>query len=239
MRLTATWSFLFLVISPAHAAEFRVAVDQAPVFSQPSADGSPVGALPLGKRLHSLSEEASFLKVRSRSGRSLWIQKTFLHPVPPSHEYDVSQDAQSELPFFESSFKRLRLDLGGAGGSLSGQSFIEVSGGLEYFMMERLSWRNAVFYRLNRLLNDVYGLDSSARGNGNLALGPLKLRGILGAGFRFATGGQESPFLEVGGFARLSEFELGFMLKYLVPLNNSNPQVAIYSVVFSGATGFF
>jgi hypothetical protein len=239
MRLTATWWVLLLGVFSAHASEFRVTVDQTPVFTKPSADSGSLGALPLGKRVHSLSEEGAFLKIRSRAGRSLWVPKASLLPVTPSDVYEVSLDAQSELPVFESSFKRLRLDLGASGGSFSGQTFIEVAGGLEYFMMERLSWRNALFYRLNRLLSDIYGFDSSARGNGNLSLGALKLRGIIGAGFRFATSGQEAPFLEVGGFARLSAFELGFMLKYLVPINNSTPNVAIYSAVFSGATGFF
>lgn len=231
--------FLLLCSALAHATELQIQNDETPVYSEPSKKSAPLGYLPKGKRVHSSDEEDAFIRIRSRTDRQLWIEKTHAAALPPSDGYDVVADAQSEVAIVFPTFKRLRLDMGAAGGSVSGQGFVEGALGLEYFMMERLSWRNAVFYRVNRVNSDIYGIDSSARGNGNLSLGTLKLRGIIGAGFRFATRGQEAPFAEVGGFARLTEFELGFMLKYLLPLNSTNPSVAIYSLVFSGSTGFF
>lgn len=239
MKLRVEYFFLLLLCSSINAAEYRVKADNTPVYSEPSTSSSNLGLLHKDKRLHSSREEGEFLRVKSRSGRDLWIQKSQVAAVATSDAYDVTTDVQSEVPAFEPSFKRLRLDFGAAGGSMAGEGFAELAMGLEYFMMERLSWRNAAFYRLNKSRPDIMGLDSSVRGNGNLPLGGLRLRGIIGAGFRFATRGQEAPFIELGGLSRFRDFEVGFMLKYLMPVSGSNPNVAIYSLVFSGATGFF
>lgn len=236
--ITRALLITFFCCASSYATAYRT-TQPTPVYASPSSQSAALGNLPKHKQVHSVDEEGAFIKIRSRSGRTLWVQKSHLGPVPESDLYDVEADAQSELPVSEAAFRRLRLDFGAAGGTFSNQSFIEVATGLEYFMMERLSWRNALFYRFNRILSDIYGFDTSARGNGNLPLGALKLRGIIGAGFRFATAGQQAPFAEIGGFAVLKGFELGLMLKYLVPVNSSNPNVAIYSVVFSGSAGFF
>jgi len=209
------------------------------VFTEPSTNSTNLGQLHKGKHLHSSREEGQFFRVRSRSGRDLWVEKAKVSLVTDADAYDVNTDVQSEVSVFEPVFRRLRLDFGAAGGSVAGAGFAEMAVGLEYFMMERLSWRNAVFYRLNKGSADIMGFDSSVRGNGNLPLGGLRLRGIIGAGFRFATRGQEAPFVELGGLSRFRDFEIGFMLKYLVPVSRANPNVAIYSLVFSGATGFF
>jgi hypothetical protein len=239
MKLRVEWCLLLLLCSSIYAAEYRVEADNTPVYAEPSTTSANLGLLHKGKRLHSSREQGEFLRVKSRSGRDLWIQKSRVTAVSTSDAYDVSTDVQSEVPVFEPTFKRLRLDIGASGGSMAGEGFAEIALGLEYFMMERLSWRNAVFYRLNRTQPDIMGLDSSVRGNGNLPLGALRLRGIIGAGFRFATRGQEAPFVELGGLSRFRDFELGFMLKYLVPVSSPHPNVAIYSLVFSGAAGFF
>lgn len=226
---------------PSHADEMRILKDKTPVHSEPSTQSKVLGHLPKDKRVHTVSDQNGFSRIRSRSGQTLWVQSSEIEAIHSQESSDIQNDVQSELPLREPVFKRLRLDAGGAGGSVLGQNFFEGFVGLEYFMMERLSWRNAFFYRFARAGTDSFGLDSSVRGNGNLPLGALRLRGIIGAGYRFATPDGSAPFAEAGAYATLRGFDVGVMVKYLAHslANSATPNVFIYSIVLSGSAGFF
>lgn len=221
--------------------ELRVENEHSPVYSEPRADAEVLGYLPKGKRAQSVDEEGAFFRVRSRSGRHLWIGKTSVGPVLSSDPYDVSSDVLAQHPNGEPDFRRIRLDMGASGGRTGNESFLEGALGVEYYMMERLSLRNALFYRRSQVREDSFGLDVSVRGNGKLLLGALGLRGILGTGYRLTTEGSGALFYEVGGFAALAGFDIGLMLKYLHNSlgDSSRENVVVYSVVFSGTTGFF
>lgn len=240
MRFPAALVLVCLNTAVFAAEEHRVSAKQAAVHTSPSDEAPLVGYLTQGKHIWVVEEKNQFARLRSRSGKTLWIKSTELLPVLRTDKYDL--DADVDAAFAPSSdFKRIRIDLGAAGGRSRGDSFIEGAAGLEYFMLERLSWRNAVFYRRFQVLGDFFGLDTSVRGNGNLPLGALKLRGIIGAGYRFAGGEEGAPFAEVGGFAALGGFDIGVMLKYLNRSisDSTRDDVVIYSVVLSGGGGFF
>ncbi len=224
-----------------HADERRVITNHAPVHAEPSRQSEVIGHLPKGKRTWVTDQSGDFAKLRSRSRRSLWLLKKDLEALPDSEPYEVSTDVDAPFALGVSDFKRIRLDLGGSAGRVQNESFLEVAAGVEYFMMERLSWRNSVFYRRYQVAPDFIGLDTSVRGNGNLPLGPLRLRGIIGVGYRFATAQEGAPFAEVGGFAELKGFDVGLMLKVLNRsiFDSSRENVVLYSVVLSGGTGFF
>lgn len=223
----------------ANPQELRVEKDQATVYSEPSGKAPVLGHLPKGKRAHLADEEGDFFRVRSRSGKDLWVHKSDLTVVTDAAPYDVTTDVQSEMPGREPNFKRIRLDMGASGGRFQNESIVEGAFGVEYFMMERLSLRNALFLRRAQVSRDYMGLDISVRGNGNLPLGALGLRGIIGAGYRFTTTGEGAPFGEVGGFAALRGFDIGVMMKYVVNSVSNREDGVIYSIVFSGAAGFF
>lgn len=244
MRRTCHLALIVFIalVANLRAEELRVRTDMAPVFSEPTEDSKIVGRLPKDSDVHVVSESGDFFRLRSHSGRSLWLQKKNAGPKPDPDPYALQSDVLAVLPDSAPRFKRIHLDVGGAGGTALDQSFFEGSIGLEYFMMERLSWRNSVFYRFAGILDDSYGLDSSIRGNGGLALGSLGLRGIIGLGYRFSNQlGGSAPFAEAGGFAALGGFDVGMMAKYLIhsAADPNRANVFIYSLILSGATGFF
>jgi hypothetical protein len=223
------------------AQEVRSIVDSAAVHSTPSEAAPVVGHLPKGQRAFVTEEAAGFSKLRSRSRRDLWTKKSNLRLLDDGAVYDLARDVEPLYLVAEPDFKRVRLDFGGSGGTEQSIGFLEVALGVEYFMMERLSLRNAVFYRRSESQSDFFGLDTSVRGNGRLPLGALRLRGIIGAGYRFAGNDNGAPLVEVGGFAAIRGFDVGVMLKYLHYRfsDSSRSGVVIYSVVFSGTAGFF
>jgi hypothetical protein len=231
----------FLLATAALASEQQALRDKVPVFSEAHPRSPIAGYLKLGQRVQTASEAGLFVRLETRSGKKLWVRAEDLGPVTDKGEYDLSSDLQVRPKHSDPPFKRLRLDMGGAGGSFQGQSFFEASVGLEYFMMERLSWRNSFFYRFAGVLRDSFGLDSSVRGNGNLPLGSLRLRGLIGAGYRFASPAGSAPFMEVGASAALGGFDVGLVTKFIALslTDSSQPNVFLYSIVLSGSTAFF
>lgn len=241
--MTSRWIWtagLFLCL-PLWAQERRITLKKTPVYAKPSAQSELAGHLPEGTRTWLADEDDEFSKLRTRSGKDLWVRNSDLGRLPTSEKYSLVEDIEPEFFTSMPAFKRIRLDLGGSAGRAQNESFLEAAIGVEYFMMERLSWRNAIFFRHYQTQDDFFGLDTSVRGNGNLPLGPLKLRGIIGAGYRFAKASEGAPLVEIGGFAALKGFDIGVMVKYLHRSisDASRENILIYSVVLSGNSGFF
>ncbi len=241
--MTSRWIWIVGVILTltSEAQERRVTLNKSPVYTHPSANAELAGHLPEGTRIWLADEDDTFSKIRTRSGKDLWIRNAELGPISRGDKYDLREDVEPEFFTSMPAFKRIRLDLGGSAGRSQSESFLEAAIGVEYFMMERLSWRNAIFFRHYQVQDDFFGLDTSIRGNGNLPLGPLKLRGIIGAGYRFAKASEGAPLVEAGGFAALKGFDIGVMVKYLHRSisDASRENILIYSVVLSGNSGFF
>ncbi len=240
MLLKTTMALLFCYTT-VFASERRVTTENTAVYTKPNADSSIVGHLAKGQRAWVMEESGEFAKLRSRTRRELWALRSHLEEIKPSEPYNLGVDVDAPFLAGDSDFKRIRFDLGGATGRALNESFLELAVGVEYFMMERLSWRNSIFYRRYQVASDFMGLDTSVRGNGNLPLGALRLRGILGVGYRFATAIEGAPFVELGGFAELKGFDIGLMVKYLNRsiFDPDRENVFVYSVVLSGGAGFF
>lgn len=138
--------------------------------------------------------------------------------------------------------RRLSMDLSGTGGSSQGQSFLEASLGLNYALLEQLTWRNALFFRLSGVPANLLGLDSSIRAHQDLELGALGVRGIAGLGYRVATAATAmAPFVEAGVVFSVGNFDFGLIGKYLfLSLHNaSEPNQFLYSIVLSGSAVVF
>lgn len=113
-------------------------------------------------------------------------------------------------------------DLGGASGSDNGDSYAEIHLGLNWFMVDWLNWRNAIFTRFGTDLPSVNGLDSSL-----LATLALETSGhgfgvelFAGPGLRFATANNSGAFVEGGMVFNLAGLHIGAGARCIDYYNN-------------------
>ena len=120
-------------------------------------------------------------------------------------------------------FHTLTYDLGISFGTYNKKSYTEVDLGLNYFFLQWLAWRNAVFYRGIENGDNFSGLDSSARAIYDSPSSNLGFTTFGGVGYRFANHDANAPFLEAGLSLKLAGIRIGGGVKsVLYSMKNSN-----------------
>ena len=132
---------------------------------------------------------------------SLWF---FTNPAFAADE-SKSSDSSDDT--------KLTYDLGVSSGSFAGTSYAEAELGLNYYFVDYMAWRNAVFYRFQSGIPNAFGIDTSLRGVlalGNRALG---FTAFAGPGFRFINKGYDAPFAEAGAAIKVAGLSIGAGVK--------------------------
>lgn len=120
-----------------------------------------------------------------------------------------------------SSRSKLSYDLGGGSGSYNGETYTEITLGLNWNVEDWLNWRNAAFTR-SGAGGSVNGLDSSLRLQGKMASegGGLGVDGFIGPGVRLATNDNTAVFGEAGLVFTLGGLHIGGGAKALTYIAN-------------------
>lgn len=105
----------------------------------------------------------------------------------------------------------LSYDLGGSSGSYGNQTYTEINLGLNWYVVDWLNWRNAVFTRFGSNIDSVTGLDSSLRltYTAESQDGGLGFQAFAGPGFRFASANNNAALAEAGVLLRLGGLVIG------------------------------
>ncbi len=148
-----------------------------------------------------------------------------------------AQGARRAAPVVQD-YPKFTLDLGVSVGSYSGVSYTEANLGLNTYFADWFIFRNAAFGRFASGLDDVYGLDSSARFVGRLGEGSrVGLTAFAGPGYRMVNRGDNAPFAEAGTLLRLGGFSIGGgakVLFYNSSLEGRPASDTIYFLILAG-----
>ena len=199
----------------------------APLFTSPNDSKRTAAGLKKGRRIQiSGPEQGGFYPLSTKAGGRVWIRKsdvtseTIAQQASPDYEPvqpPPKRAARGGGKSFGFGIERVTYDLGGSTGSVQGGgSYTEINLGLNLFFGEFLSWRNAVFGRFMSGVENIYGLDTSARGLLSLSGSALGLSIFAGPGYRFVTRGTHVPFAEAGLVVRLAGFSIGGGVKTLL-----------------------
>jgi hypothetical protein len=112
--------------------------------------------------------------------------------------------------------ERITYDLGASTGQFLGRSYTEATLGVNLYFNEYFAWRNAGFARFVQDRENVYGLDSSARGVFSAAGSGLGFTVFGGPGYRFVNRGDHAPFAEAGLVLRAGGLSVGGGVKTLM-----------------------
>lgn len=198
---------------PLYADERFTLLKNAPVHAAPDSGSKRLGVLKKGRGVTVQEKRGAYYRVKTRSGKALWIHERYLR----NPDYDAAADVAGESPRrsdADSGFDRWRYDFSAAFGSNAAGEFYELSGGLEYFFIRQLSWRNAPFYRIQSG-NNSYGLDTTIRGNLTIE-GPPRIAFMVGAGGRFTSEALHVPVAEVGLRTSIGGSNIGGSVKVLM-----------------------
>lgn len=116
---------------------------------------------------------------------------------------------------------KVTYDLGGGSGSYNGETYTEITLGLNWNVEDWLNWRNAAFTR-GGAGGSVNGLDSSLRLQGKVASegGGFGVDGFIGPGVRLATNDNTAVFGEAGLLFTLGGLRIGGGAKALTYIQN-------------------
>jgi hypothetical protein len=133
----------------------------------------------------------------------------------PRQASDSPQPAREPLGGFLG-IERITYDLGASTGQFLGRSYTEATLGVNLYFNEYFAWRNAGFARFVQDRENVYGLDSSARGIFSAAGAGLGFTVFGGPGYRFVNRGDHVPFGEAGLVLRAGGVAVGGGVKTLL-----------------------
>ncbi|MBX9765859.1 MAG: SH3 domain-containing protein, partial [Bdellovibrionales bacterium] len=178
------------------------------VYAQPQAQAKAVGKLPKGKVVEVVSESRDgFYRVRSKTGKELWIQEQDISPLesiteeildPPTPGSPAAEAAT------ESEYPKFTIDLGGAAGSRPGVNYTEIQLGTNIYFKKWIAWRNALFGQLATGFETTYGLDSSVRLFAHLVQNDAVALTLFGGpGYRVLNKGTNDGFVEAGFSSRI------------------------------------
>ena len=199
------------------SVEIEVIVPEALIYIAPDTSSKVVGKLERGKKVQASGPlREGFYKLKSRSGRRLFLQVTEVREIQfdKSDLFEVPEKRQPQPrqarrprqgPY-------LTWDLGASSGNVGDVSYSEVNLGLNWFLKDWLAWRNAGFYRFVNFegVDNIYGLDSMFRFYQRFDFS--RLAGITffgGPGFRFINEGDNVPFAEGGLIIKLAGLSIG------------------------------
>lgn len=209
--------FVAVFVISVVASAYNVVVDAptAAIYDRP--DGNAISRVTSGQKLRATTtKQSGYIKLQTKSGRQMWIRESDVVRDPEEVQDDLVTVDEEDAEAAEASYNKLTWDLGVSSGASGGRSYTEGSLGLNYFFMDWLAWRNAVFARFTTPEN-VYGLDSSLRAFANLGLTEKSSLTLFGGpGYRFMTKGTNTPFLEGGVVAKLGGFNIGGGLKHFM-----------------------
>lgn len=117
---------------------------------------------------------------------------------------------------------RVSYDLSGAVGSYNGESYTEITLGLNWMMSDWFNWRNSVFSRSGASIESVQGLDSSARFQFQTRSddGSFGIDAFAGPGVRLASKDHNAVFGEAGLTFKLGGLRIGGGVKALTYVAN-------------------
>jgi hypothetical protein len=140
---------------------------------------------------------------------------------------------------------RVTWDLGVASGKYQSSTppnddvtFAEGDLGVNWFFLDYLAWRNAVFVRFPTGEKTVEGLDTGLRLQGRVDFGARSgLNVFTGAGYRFETLGGNVPFGEAGLSIQVAGLTIGGGAKVFFEklINASTPTYVQYFLILSGS----
>lgn len=204
---------LFLFPLLIRAESWTVRSNQVPLFAEPNFESKVVGRVDAQRTIVTEGRPVEgFLKVKTRSGRPVYIRVDDLEPKDVSR--DLVHTEEEEPPQSLRDYPIFTYDLGFSAGSYSGRNYSEFNFGLNTFFRDWIAWRNALFARFVEPEN-IYGLDSSGRLYWRPEIGPFGFTAFGGPGFRFVSKGSNLPFGEAGLILRLGGFSLGGGVKVL------------------------
>ncbi len=123
-------------------------------------------------------------------------------------------------------------DLGLSVGNSGSRNYSELDVGLNYFFKNWFAWRNAVFARFINPEN-IYGLDTSGRFFHYFPSATI----FGGPGYRFASLGDNVPFLEGGAVLHLGGFSIGGGAKTFLTnvIRKGAAADTLYFIILSGS----
>lgn len=232
--------FLMLWIPSVQAANKILQTNKTDVivYAQPQTQAKAVGKLPKGKVVEVVSEsKGGFFRVRSKTGKELWIQEQDVSPLesvseeildPPTPGSPAAQAAS------EGSYPKFTFDLGGASGSRQGSNYTEIQLGTNLYFKKWIAWRNALFGQLATGFETTYGLDSSIRLFAHLIQNDsIALTLFGGPGYRVLNKGSGDGFVEAGFSSRIFFVSLGAGARSFVTERNGSRETQ-YFLIFSG-----
>lgn len=136
---------------------------------------------------------------------------------------------------------RLTFDVSGSIGKTYDRSYQEISLGVNAYFTDWFAWRNSGFARFIEGVDNVYGLDTSARFILNLGDSTLGLTAFVGPGYRFATSSgtlpaDSAPFAEGGVVAKLGGLSIGGGVKTVFNslVRSGAPEDTQYFLILAG-----
>ena len=209
------------------------------VYSQPQVQSKAVGKLPKGKVVEVISESKDgFFRVRSKTGKELWIQEQDTSPLESITEEILdppSPGSPAALAAAENDYPKFTLDLGGAMGSNNGFDYTEIQLGTNLFFKSWIAWRNVLFGQIASGVETRYGLDSSARLYARLVQNDaIALTLFGGPGYRVLSKGTNDAFAEAGFFSRLLFFSVGAGAKVFATERNGSRETQYFLILSGG-----
>lgn len=116
---------------------------------------------------------------------------------------------------------KLSYDLSGSTGTYNDTSYTEIQLGLNWYVLDWLNWRNAIFHRMGSKIDSVTGLDSALLATTEFVSegGGLGVQGFIGPGYRFASTENSAVFGQAGLIFALGGLRVGIGAKSLYYTN--------------------
>jgi hypothetical protein len=251
--LMSALSLGLLVFTPlALAGEIKVRVDQARIRSLPSRTAPSVMKAKRGQTFTTDgTQQDGFLKLQTRSGRSLWVASSDVEggqgesgaeaEAEVANDLGITKEAGANPRKQQPEFRRWTFDIQGASNLSNQRMAYEAHLGVNYHFTSWLIWRNSPFYRYETGLASQFGLDTSIKGQQSFSLAPeFSPSASVGAGYRLINTGAHAPFVEGGVSARVQGLSVGANVKAVfnsVARPGASTEL-IYGVQFSGSASF-
>ncbi len=147
--------------------------------------------------------------------------RTFLFLFTFAILFSQSSFAQKKIRRSGEGQKTLTYDLGASVGSYNGNSYSELTFGLNAYLTDFMIWRNALFTRFGSNIDSVTGLDTSIRFfyDSRPEAGSLGITLFAGPGYRISAEKNSAFFAEGGAVLKVVGLSLGGGMKSMIYTN--------------------